>query len=247
MQRPPTTRPSGTRPRPATHAGSSRQPPDWKARIAANPRVAAGVGAVVLLALVWLLWPSPYSKVENLSSNGSAIIAFGDSLTAGYGVSNGEDYPSKLSARTGVAILNAGVSGDTTEAALARIDDDVLSKGPRIVIVGLGGNDFLRGVPIAATEANLRTIVQKIQGAGGMVVLLGFTFPSITSNYGKMYERVAEEEACLFIPELLEGIMTNPSLKSDEIHPNAPGYALMAERVEGPLQKLIVKANGARQ
>jgi acyl-CoA thioesterase-1 len=201
---------------------------------------------LLLLALVWLIWPSPYSGVKNLASNGSAIIAFGDSLTAGYGVAIGDDYPSKLSARSGVAILNAGVSGDTTEAALARIDDNVLSKSPRIVLVGLGGNDFLRGVPITVTEANLRMIVQKIQGAGGMVVLLGFTFPSITANYGKMYERVAEEEGCLFVPELLEGIMANPSLKSDEIHPNAPGYALMAERVEEPLAKLIAKANGAR-
>ncbi|MGK2859098.1 MAG: arylesterase, partial [Thermoanaerobaculia bacterium] len=245
-QRPPTTRPTGTRPLPATHAGATRRPSAPKPGLFSDRRVIAGGGAAVLLILVWLFWPSPYSKVKNLASNGSAVIAFGDSLTAGYGVSSGEDYPSKLSARSGVAILNAGVSGDTTEAALARIDDDVLSKGPRIVIVGLGGNDFLRGVPIAATEANLRTIAQKIQSAGGMVVLLGFTFPSLSANYGKMYERVAEEEGCLHIPELLEGIMSNPSLKSDEIHPNAPGYALMAERVEGPLRELISRANGAR-
>ncbi|MCM2316564.1 MAG: arylesterase [Thermoanaerobaculia bacterium] len=244
MQRPPTTRPTGNRP--ATHAGATRRPSASKPSLLSDRRIIVGGAVALLLVLVWLFWPSPYSKVKNLASNGSSVVAFGDSLTAGYGVSNGEDYPSKLSARTGVAILNAGVSGDTTEAALARIDEDVLSRGPRIVIVGLGGNDFLRGVPIAATETNLRTIVRKIQGAGGMVVLLGFTFPSISSNYGKMYERVAEEEGCLLVPELLEGIMTNPSLKSDEIHPNAPGYALMAERVEGPLKELISRANGAR-
>jgi acyl-CoA thioesterase-1 len=229
-----------------THAGATRRPSAPKPSLLSDRRIIAGGAALLLLALVWLIWPSPYSGVKNLASNGSAIIAFGDSLTAGYGVAIGDDYPSKLSARSGVAILNAGVSGDTTEAALARIDDNVLSKSPRIVLVGLGGNDFLRGVPITVTEANLRMIVQKIQGAGGMVVLLGFTFPSITANYGKMYERVAEEEGCLFVPELLEGIMANPSLKSDEIHPNAPGYALMAERVEEPLAKLIAKANGAR-
>lgn len=207
----------------------------------------AGGGVALLLVLAWLFWPSPYAKVKNLASGGSTVIAFGDSLTAGYGVAKGDDYPSKLSALAGVAILNAGVSGDTTEAALARIDEDVLSKDPRIVLVGLGGNDFLRSVPITVTEANLRTIVQKIQGAGGMVVLLGFTFPSITSNYGTMYERVAEDEGCLFVPELLEGIMANPSLKSDEIHPNAPGYALMAERVDRPLKTLLANANAARQ
>ena len=224
----------------------TRRPSTLKDRLLSDRRIVAGGSVALLLVLTWLLWPSPYSGVKNLGSNGSSIIAFGDSLTAGYGVAKGDDYPSKLSSRSGIAIVNAGVSGDTTEAALARIDDDVLSKNPRIVIVGLGGNDYLRGVPITVTEGNLRTIVRRVQGTGGMVVLLGFTFPSINANYGTMYERVADEEGCLFVPEMLEGILTNPALKSDEIHPNTPGYELMAERVEAPLAKLIAKANGAR-
>ena len=79
-----------------------------------------------------------------------------------------------------------------------------------------------------------------------MVVLLGFNFPSLSANYEKMYERVASEEGCLLIPRLLRGIITDPSLKSDEIHPNARGYQIMAERVAGPCKKLISKANAAR-
>lgn len=198
--------------------------------------------ALLAILLVWLLFPSKYSRVRNLQSNGTNIIAFGDSLTAGYGAGLGEDYPSGLAKAIGRDVINAGVSGDTTDSALARIDADVLQRSPRIVIVGLGGNDFLRGAPITSTEANLRAIVKQIQQSGAMVVILGFNFPSLTASYGKMYKRVASDEGCLLIPDLLDGIIGNPSLKSDEIHPNAKGYALMAERVSGPLRKLMKKA-----
>lgn len=208
-----------------------------------NPAIAGGL---LLIAIVWALWPSPWSKVANLESHGSNIIAFGDSLTAGYGAATGEDYPTQLSERIGSPVLNAGVSGDTTDAALARLDTDVLSRDPRIVIIGLGGNDYLRGAPVSSTEASLRTMIRKIRGAGAMVVLLGFRFPSLSANYETMYARVASEERALLIPGLLDGILANPALKSDEIHPNGRGYQLMAERVSGPLKKLITKANGKR-
>lgn len=212
-----------------------------------DARPVAIIGGTLLLALlVWLIWPSRYSNVANLDSRGTGIVAFGDSLTAGYGAGEREDYPSELSRRAGVAVTNAGVSGDTTEAALARLDRDVLTQNPRIVIVGLGGNDFLRGVPIASTEANLRQIVRRIQEAGAMVVLLGFRFPSLSADYEGMYERVASEEGALLIPDLLDDILSDPSLKSDEIHPNGRGYALIAERVAGPFEALIRKADAAR-
>jgi len=197
------------------------------------------IAAVLVLIVLWVLWPSPYSRVANLGSAGANIIAFGDSLTAGYGAATGEDYPTKLSALIGEPVINAGVSGDTTESAMARLDNDVLARNPRIVIVGLGGNDFLRGVPIATTEANLRTIVRKIQAGGAMVVLLGFKFPSLQVDYGDMYKRVANDERCLFVSGVLAGILTDESLKSDAIHPNAKGYALMAKRIAGPVEKLI--------
>src|SRR5687768_13408228 len=112
------------------------------------------LAAVVIIVAAWLLWPSPYSRVANLDSGGTSIIAFGDSLTAGYGAQEGEAYPARLAARLSVPVVNAGVSGDTTESALDRIQNDVLSANPRIVIIGLGGNDFLRGMPISTTEAN---------------------------------------------------------------------------------------------
>lgn len=193
----------------------------------------------------WLLWPSGYSRVANLASPGSSIVSFGDSLTAGFGAGPGEDYPSELSKRIGVAIVNAGVNGDTTDSALARLDE-VIATNPRMVIVGLGGNDYLRGTAIGTTEANLRTIVKKIQAGGAMVVLLGFSFPSLNANYASMYERVAEDERCLLVPRVMKGILTDRSLKSDEIHPNARGYALMAERIAPLVEKLLEEANETR-
>lgn len=232
QQRP---RPPSRRPAPASPAGGAQR----------RPVIAVAAAAVLLLAL-WMLWPSSMAKVANLRSSGKNLIAFGDSLTAGYGAGAGEDYPARVSELIGETVINAGVSGDTTESAMARLDSDVLARDPRIVIVGLGGNDFLRGVPIATTEQNLRTIVRKIHGAGAMVVLLGYRFPSLSANYGTMYEAVASSEGCLLIPNLLSGILTDSSLKSDEIHPNAKGYALIAERVSGPLKKLIRKANQSR-
>lgn len=214
--------------------------------VAQHPAAAGAAVLLILIALFWVLKPSPYAKVTNLASGGSSVIAFGDSLTAGYGAGSGEDYPSRLATLAGATILNAGVSGDTTAAALNRLDPDVLAKDPRVVIVGLGGNDFLRGVPIASTETNLRTIVKQIQGAGAMVVLLGFSFPSLSADYEGMYETVAREEGCLLVPGSLKGILNDPKLKSDEIHPNAQGYQLMAERIAGPVQTLIAKAESAR-
>jgi lysophospholipase L1-like esterase len=201
---------------------------------------------VAIAVTVWVVRGRSLGDVANTASPGSAIIAFGDSITAGYGAGAGEDYPSQLSRMAAVDVINAGVSGDTTESALARIDESVLRRDPRIVIVGLGGNDYLRHVPMSATEANLRVIVDRIQGAGAMVVLLGFRFPSLNANYEAMYERVAEEKGCLLVEDVLDGILADSKLKSDEIHPNAAGYALIAERVSGPLRDLVDYADGKR-
>jgi acyl-CoA thioesterase-1 len=203
-------------------------------------RTLALVAAALVVVALWLAWRR-YSigNVRNLDSRGTNVIAFGDSLTAGYGAQPGEDYPSRVSAATGTPIINAGVSGDTTESALARIDRDVLHQDPRIVIVDLGGNDYLQNVPIATTETNLRSIIEKIEGAGAAVILLGFRFPSLNADYEAMYERLAKSERCLLVANVLSGILTHPELKSDEVHPNARGYQLMADRIAGPLQRVM--------
>lgn len=208
-----------------------------------NKVILAATG-VALALLVWLLWPS--ARIVNLDSRGSALIALGDSLTAGYGAGPGEDYPSVLATQLGTEVVNAGKSGDTTQSALDRLEADVLARDPRVVIVGLGGNDFLGGVPIGATESNLRTAIRKIQGAGAMVVLLGYRFPTLGPSYESMYERVADEEGCLLIPDVLDGILRDRTLMSDAIHPNGRGYRVMADRIAGPCRRLLQKADATR-
>ena len=214
-------------------------------RFTRDRRAIALVAAGALAFLVWLFWTRA-PRVENLASTGTTIVAFGDSLTAGFGAADGQDYPSRLAELIGRPVVNAGRSGDTTASALSRLEEDVLSGDPRLVIVGLGGNDFLRRDPIAKTEANLRTIVRRIKSAGAMVVLLGFEFPTLGASYGDMYERIAETEGCLLVEDVADGILNDPALKSDEIHPNARGYALMAQRVAGPTEKLLQRADDAR-
>jgi len=218
--------------------------PHRRASAPPNPRVLVAAAAIVVAVLAWALWPS--RPIAHLDSRGANVIAFGDSLTAGYGAGTAEDYPSVLATLLGTPVVNAGVSGDTTESALARLDADVLARDPRIVIVGLGGNDFLRHMPIAETEANLRNTIRQIHAAKAMVVLLGFRFPTLGPSYENMYERVADEEGCLLIPDLLDGILRDPALRSDAIHPNARGYRVMAERVAAPCRKLLQKANATR-
>ncbi|MHB8836211.1 MAG: GDSL-type esterase/lipase family protein [Candidatus Methylomirabilia bacterium] len=170
------------------------------------------------------------------------MVCFGDSLTAGVGAKPGEDIASRLGAALGRSVVNAGVSGDTTKTALLRVAADVLVHRPGIVVVSLGGNDFLHGVPAETAGENLGAIVRTIQESGAMVVLGGFSFPSLSEDWLGMYARVAERQGCLLVPDLLAGIAGKPELKSDSIHPNAAGYAVMAGRLEKPLRDLMRRA-----
>ncbi len=192
-----------------------------------------------LILAVWTLLPPRQQEVRNIGTPGRSVVCFGDSLTAGFGAKPGEDIASRLAAALGLPVVNAGVSGDTTAAALARVAADVLVHRPGIVVVCLGGNDFLRGVPVETAAENLGAIVRAIHQSGAMVVLGGFSFPSLTGDWAGMYARVAKREGCLLVPDLLAGIAGKPEMKSDSIHPNAAGYAVLAGHLEKPLRDLM--------
>ena len=117
-------------------------------------------------------------------TSGQRIIAFGDSLVEGRGATPGKDFVSVLARRLSTPIENAGRSGDTTVTALARLDRDVLARNPRVVIVLLGGNDFLRRMPTDDTFRNLSTIVERIRARGAAVVLVGVSVGLISDSYG---------------------------------------------------------------
>jgi acyl-CoA thioesterase-1 len=177
------------------------------------------------------------------------IVAFGDSLTAGYGADPGKSFPDFLQKGLDAAglkwhVVNAGVSGDTTTDGLTRLSE-VLADKPRITIVEFGGNDGLRGLPIETTRANLEQIVQMLQGAGARVVLAGMTLPP---NYGpdyiqsfeRIYRDLAVKHKVARIPFLLDGVATHPELmQRDGIHPTAQGNEIVAKTVMRYLKPLL--------
>ena len=184
-----------------------------------------------------------YRNIRNLRSAGEAIVCFGDSLTEGVGADGGEDYPSVLSRQLGFPIVNAGHRGDTTAQALERLSDSVLSRNPRLVIVLLGGNDFLRQLPRAESRKNLAEIVQRIQQQGTMVAIAGIRLGLFTDEFAAIYEDTAKEFGALYIPEVMKGILSDGKLKSDAIHPNGAGYRLIAERITEKVRPLLREAD----
>jgi lysophospholipase L1-like esterase len=170
-------------------------------------------------------------KITNAYPQGVAVVALGDSLTSGYQMGPGESYPEQLSVRIGRPVLNRGVSGDSTAEGLARLERDVLAENPRIVIVGLGANDLLRRQPAEPAFVNLRAIVDRVQAKGALVVLLGVN-GRLYGDWGPRYRALARETGCVYVPDLLDGVFGQPALMYDQIHPNAKGYAKIAERLD---------------
>ena len=187
-----------------------------------------------------------FSAIRNLQSRGENIICFGDSLTEGVGAGNGEDYPSLLTRQMPYPVINAGRRGDTSADGLSRLERDVLGGNPRLVIVLFGGNDFLRQIPLSETRKNLEEIVRRIQEHGAMVLLVGLRLGLFTDEYGPIYKEIAKQHGALYIPEVLKGILSDPKLKSDSIHPNGAGYRLMAERILEQVKPLLEEADRRR-
>jgi acyl-CoA thioesterase-1 len=115
------------------------------------------------------------------------------------------------------------LDGDTSTTALARIEADVLAKDPFLAIVEFTGNDFIKKVPIEETEKNIAVIVDRIQSRGIIVAIADVSAGMFLAEYRSLLAKIAREKRAIFIPELLSGIITTPSLKSDFIHPNAAG------------------------
>lgn len=180
-----------------------------------------------------------YSKIKNVDSDGKNLICFGNSITAGTGTKKEYSYPSLLKKKLSIPVINAGVSGDTTAQALKRIEEDVLQRNPQIVIIELGGNDFLGNVPEEETINNLSKIVTKVQKAGAIAVLVEIKTGFFKNKYGDDLRRIAEDKKALLIPNILEGILSNPELKSDRIHPNKKGYKMIAERILKKIKPLL--------
>jgi len=159
------------------------------------------------------------------------IVAFGDSLTHGTGASEGTAYPAVLASLTGHTVINAGVPGDTTTSGLQRLPEVLAEYRPRLVLLCLGGNDMLRKQSAAATENNLRLLVQTIRASGAQVVLIGVPEPRLFGGAPDFYARIAEDMQLPLEEDVFNEVLKDNQLKSDAIHANAAGYRKVAERL----------------
>ena len=126
---------------------------------------------------------------------------------------------------------------------MARIERDVLSRRPRLAVVEFGGNDFLRRLPVEETLRNLETIVNTLIREGMMVMILEVTIGPEGDAYLKGYRAVAERHGAVLVPDIMRGILSNPDLKADMIHPNPKGHRLIADRVIEVLRPLLREAD----
>ena len=178
-------------------------------------------------------------SVEKVKKEGP-VIFFGNSLTAGVGAGEGEDFPSLVARQLNLKnAINAGVSGNTTADGLARLQTDVLDKNPSLVVVELSGNDFLQQVPVDKTIKNLDSIVRQIHETGAAVILVHIKFPLKEGEYENGFKKIAKKYHAAVVWNAEEGIAGNPSLMADEVHPNAAGYKILADRIAKVIEEVI--------
>jgi len=174
---------------------------------------------------------------ESALPAGSKVLALGDSLTAGYGVNTPEAWPVLLASRTGWVVINAGISGDTSAGALARLPALLEEHRPALVLVTLGGNDMLRRVPELETVANLGSMLALLKASGARAVLVATPQPSVGAavlrnlSAAAFYAKVAESNGVPLIESPIADVLSDPLMKIDPLHPNAAGHALLAKKM----------------
>lgn len=200
----------------------------------------ARLGAVALAAsAATLLAGCERDKTTaQLVPPGSTVLALGDSLTYGTGAVRESAYPARLAELTGWQVVNAGVPGDSSAQALARLPALLAEHQPRLVIVSIGGNDFLRRLPESDTRAHVHAICRQSLDAGAQVLLVAVPRATLAAALGQMTDHrlYAEIAADLRIPLQREGwseVLADPELRADAIHANARGYAQFARSLYG--------------
>ena len=206
----------------------------------------------LLVAVLGALWlgVAGLSSAARADQDETIIVALGDSLMAGYGLPIEQSFPAQLETalrKRGhkVRVVNAGVSGDTTTAALRRLDW-ALSGDTDAVILELGGNDALQGLPPEATKAALSDILQRLEAKGMPVLLAGMEAPrnmgkEYVSTFGAIYPDLAARHSVLLYPFFLEGAALNAGLmQKDGVHPNGKGVTVIVDNILPKVEALLV-------
>ncbi len=178
------------------------------------------------------------SKVTNFPSDGTTVVAFGDSLVEGVGATTKGGFVELLSQEIKAPMVNLGVSGNTTVDGLKRMDE-IFKHDPKVVILLLGGNDYLKKVPREETFKNLEKIIDEIHSRGAVVLLLGVRGGVLKDNFKDLFEELVKEKKIAYVPDVLDGIVFDRSLMSDGIHPNEKGYEVIAKKVSPILLSLL--------
>lgn len=192
-------------------------------------------GAMAGMALALLL-AGCGPEVPKVRRDGP-LVAFGDSLIHGTG-SSGGGFVRLLEQRIGRPIVNLGVPGDTTADGLARLDE-VLAMQPAVVIVLLGGNDYLRQVPQEQTFVNLGRIIERLQADGAVVLLAGVRGGLLRDNFAARFEDLAKQHGTAYVHDVLDDTLGVKGYMADQVHPNDRGYEVIANRVYPVLSAML--------
>jgi acyl-CoA thioesterase-1 len=206
--------------------------------------------ALLSLSLVMATMPLAWAQAQ-----APAILVVGDSLSAEYGLQRGTGWITLLQGQLKAAkhpevLINAGISGDTSAGGRSRLPALLTQHKPTIVVIELGGNDALRGMPLASTQDNLSAMVRASQKAGAQVLLIGMEVPPnygarYTKDFRELFQTVATQEKTALVPFLLAGVADRPDalalFQADRIHPNETAQPMLAANVWPALQKLLSK------
>jgi acyl-CoA thioesterase I len=190
----------------------------------------------LLLLFVVLAGCGERPKLERLPGD-AVILAFGDSLTFGTGASEQESYPAQLEKLVGRRVVRAGVPGEVTAQALARLPGALDEHSPRLLLLCIGGNDFLRRLGNEQAARNVREMVKLARSRGIGVLLIGTPEPGFTVSPPKFYATIAKEHALPYEDAVIGQVLKDSALKADPIHPNARGYRVIAERLAETLKQ----------
>ena len=193
---------------------------------------------VIVVALLAVAC-SDRPKLERLAPD-AVVLAFGDSLTFGTGANEDESYPAQLEKLIGRRVVRAGMPGEVTAQALARLPAALDEHAPRLLLLCIGGNDFLRRLGNRQAEQNVREMVKLARSRGIAVLLIGTPEPGFTVSPPAFYAGIAKEYRLPYEEGVIGQVLKDHTLKADPIHPNARGYRVIAERLAETL-----KASGA--
>lgn len=200
------------------------------------PRFRALLTAPLFAALLLASGCGQQAKLPPLPAD-AVLLAFGDSLTFGTGANEDESYPAQLERLTGRRVAREGVPGEVSATGLARLPAALDAHQPRLLLLCHAGNDFLRRLPKAQAAENLRAMIRLAKSRGVDVLLIGTPEPGLSVSPPDFYAEIAREFRIPYEGDVLGKILKDSSLKADQVHPNAQGYKLMAQRVYDLLRK----------